>query len=749
MTILVAAFSGTCAFAQGTVIIPEPVPHPRWPNRVTTRPLELKYQRVDVQITDGVAVAEVTQTFRNPLPQPIEGTYVFPLPDDVAVGEFSMMVDGKTLRGEVLDKERARQTYEQIVRRARDPGLLELLGSRLYQASIFPIPPGGALGVKLQYSHPIPERGGLGLFRHPFRFDPHASGPVDELMVVVRLTSTLPLTSVFCPSHKCEVVRPNDHEATITFEQPQAMPDRDFALYYERKDAQFGLSLLTHRPAGEAGYFLLRISPRIELADDQVLPKDVAFVVDASGSMAAQKIEQARRALTFCINSLAPRDRFNVFSFATDVKPFRDTLVPADGEIRSAALEFVSKLTAVGGTNINDALLAALASDPRDDARPYMIVLITDGEPSVAVTDPDQILKNVEARNSRRVRFHVLGVGSKVNTHLLDKLAEINRGTRDYCTENEDLELKLSAFVSRLASPVLTDIRIVLDRLNATDVYPRTPPDLFRGDDVLVLGRYDGEGQRLVKVEGRARGESRVLTYEGEFPRMARENDFLPRLWATRKVAYLLDQIRLHGESRELKDEVVRLATRHGIVTPYTSALILEDERMLAGQPTQPVRRVYRIEAERRAAPQARARYGAEDEGRFGKEGGARFGGGSIAPGAAATGEAAVEASKDLRQLQALGYMSDDADAVRSARGDSPQPIRHVGEKTFVFDAPTQRYLDSTWDGKLEPRKVVAFGDEYFALLAEKPELAPFFALGERVLVIVDGVAYETVPAGP
>ncbi len=711
------------ALAQGTVILPHPVPHPRWPQRVTTMPLELKYQRVYVEITDGVAVTQVQQTFRNPLRHQVEGTYVFPLPDDVAVGDFSMTMGGKTLKGEVLEKEKARRTYEEIVRRVRDPALLEFLGKRLYQASIFPIPPGEQLEVKLQYSQTLTEQAGLGLFAHPLRSQAQTAGTIEELVVHVKLKSTLPLTSVFCPSHKCDISRPNDHEATATHEARHVRPDRDFNLYYQRKDAQFGLSLLTHRAVGEPGYFLVRLSPRIEISPGQILPKDIAFVIDTSGSMQGGKIEQVKRSLEFCINSLDERDRFNVYTFATVVRPFRDGLMPADKDLKQAAVEFARKIEAIGGTNINQALLAALEADPRDDARPYLIVFMTDGEPTVDVTDPDQILKNIAEKNSRRVRFHVLGVGTDVNTHLLDKLAEMSRGTRDYCTENEELELKLSAFVGRLASPVLTDITLAIDGLRTSDVYPQQIPDLFRGNDILVLGRYEGDGHHAVRVTGRLHDKTTTLTYEGEFPERNSHNDFLPRLWANRKVAYLLDQIRLHGRNQELVDEVVRLATRYGIVTPYTSALILEDERQLAFG-VREIRLQY-ADLARRAAPSR-----------------PRGAGGSAG---APTGGIAVGESKELADLKALGYVALEEPLDEEGLGDDfgHAVIRRVADKAFVLTEG--RYVDSTWDGKAQPKKITAFSDEYFELLRAYPQLAPYFAIAERVLVVFEGQVYEIV----
>lgn len=723
-TLLLVGLATPTLLAQGRIIIERPVPPPQ-PGPGQTQ-LILKTLKVQADITDGVAVTVVEQSFLNPTRHQIEGVYIFPLPDNVAVGDFAMTVDGKTLRGEVLDAATARKTYEDIVRRLRDPGLLEYLGQRMFRASIFPIPPGGTVDVKLQYSQTLEEQGGLGLLRHPLRSDSGNTAPVDQVVVTVRLKSTQPLTAVFSPSHECDVRRPNDFEATVGYEAARVRPDRDFMLYYQRRDAAFGVVVLTNRSPGEPGTFLLRIAPRIELSDADIQPKDVAFVIDTSGSMAGQKMEQTKRALKFCLRSLNPQDRFNIYAFSTGVHPFREALVPVTDDVRKAADEYVGQLHAAGGTNIHAALQAALGDDPRDDSRPYLIVFMTDGQPTVDITDPEQIRRNVVSKNVRNVRFHVFGVGSDVNTHLLDKLAEATRGSRDYCTENEDLELKLSAFVARLTHPVLTDLKLRIDGVRTLDVYPSELPDLFRGNDLVVLGRYDGAGAVSIRLEGRVRGEARTIGYEAEFPQVATTNDFLPRLWANRKVAYLLDQLRLHGENRELVEEVVRLAKRYGIVTPYTAALILEDNTVV---PTTPAAQAVR--------EQARRSLGAAESG-----GGGLFGGGQGVP-PPASGAPAVGLSRDLDKARTSVTMPTREEEQGAV--SSPSLLRHVGDKTFAL--VNDRWTDTAWDGKKSPTKVVAFSDEYFKLLAQHPELKSHFALGERVLVVLGDEVYESAPA--
>lgn len=712
------------ALGQGLIIVPEPIPHPRIPGRITTLPLEAKYLRVYAEIVDGVATTRVQQSFVNPLNRPIEGTYVFPLPDDVAVGDFEMTCGGKTLRGEVLDKERARETYERIVRQTRDPALLEFLGSRLYQASVAPIPPGAMIDLTLTYTATLSEQNGMGQYVHPLRTMAQAPTAIGELVVQTKIRSALPLATVYCPSHACSITRPSEREAIVSFEQTQVRPDRDFQVFYQRRDAQFGMILLTHHQPGEPGYFLLRIAPRIDIDRGSIQPKDIAFVVDTSGSMQGAKLAQAQRALKFCINGLGAQDRFNIYGFATEVRPFRDGLLTADDESRKAACDFVDKMQALGGTNIHQALLAALSNDPRDETRPYMIVFVTDGMPTVDVTDPKRILDSIGDKNSRRVRFHVFGVGHDVNTHLLDKLAELNRGSRDYCTENEDLELKLSHFAGRLANPVLTDVNVNFGPVATSQLYPTVAPDLFHGGEILLVGRYEGEGSAAIRVDGKLRGEAKSFTLEGTFPRVSSENDFLPRLWANRRVGYLLEQIRLNGSNRELVDEVVRLAKRFGIVTPYTSALILDETANSPGLATAAPA------AMRRLAEKKVADAGGDEEVRM----------------RAAGGRGAVEASRQLRDQSGALALGDDADVQAEGRLDRSQmSVQYVASRVFMQDGA--RYVDTQWDHKQTPKQVKAFSPDWFALLTQNTQHARFMALGTNVLfVAADGQAYEVLP---
>src|SRR4026207_55317 len=236
----------------------------------------------------------------------------------------------------------------------------------------------------------------------------------------------------------------------------------------------------------------------------------------------------------------------------------------------------------VGGTNINQSLLASLRQfSETDRERPKMLVFMTDGLPTVDETNVSRIIDNVRKATRPGVRLFTFGVGYDVNTALLDKLAAENGGVADYVEPKEDLEVRVSSFFSKVNYPVLTNLKLDMGGARTDLVYPRGIPDLFRGSQVTLIGRYSGdanlESVRLT-LTGQSGGSTRTYHYDSlSFPSRNENNDYLPRLWATRRVGWLMEQVRTNGEQKELRDEIVDLGTRYGIVTPYTSYLALED----------------------------------------------------------------------------------------------------------------------------------------------------------------------------
>ncbi|MBE3133768.1 MAG: VWA domain-containing protein, partial [Acidobacteria bacterium] len=320
-------------------------------------PLAVKYLRVDVQIDGQVATTRVVQEFQNSTDRALECTYVFPVPRTAAISEFAMYVGGKRMKGELLDKDRARQVYEEIVRRAKDPGLLEYMDGNILRLRIFPVPAKGTQKVELEYTQVVPIDDGLAEYVFPLRIGDQASRTLEDFTVAVRIRSAVPLKTVYSPTHEVGVSRPSEREAVAGMETKGALLDRDFQLFYTVGEKDFGLNLMTYRPdPKQPGAFLMLLAPKSEINADRRVPRDVALVLDTSGSMKGPKVEQAKKALKFCIDRLDPRDRFAVIQFATTAQAFSQGWTEAGDAARAKAREWVDAFEAAGGTNVGEAL---------------------------------------------------------------------------------------------------------------------------------------------------------------------------------------------------------------------------------------------------------------------------------------------------------------------------------------------------------------------------------------------------------
>ncbi len=679
------------ALADGIII-----PFPPKPPLPPVSALEIKFHRVNVSIKDQVAVTRVDQLFYNPNPFPIEGVYVFPFPEDAAISAFSMYVDGKRLEGRLLRKEEARRLYEEIVRKSKDPALLEYIGRNAFQASLFPIPPGGERRIQVEYTQVLPSEGGLVKYIYPLDTERFSARPIEEVAINVEINSRKPLKLVYSPSHEIRVEREGENKAIVGYEERNVLPDRDFALYFSFSPDEVGFGLLSYKPADEDGFFILFLSPPIRQEEEKVA-KDVIFVLDVSGSMEGEKLRQAREALKFVLSRLNEGDRFNILAFSTGVNRFADSLVPVSE--RGKALEFAEELSAGGSTNIYQALLEALADV---EERPTYLLFLTDGLPTVGVTDVRRIVEEVGRRVPGNVRLFTFGVGDDVNTFLLDRLASEHRGISTYVKPGEDLEKAISTFYSRISSPVLTDLSLEFKGVRVRDLYPSPLPDLFAGTQLVVVGRYRDGGRASVTLKGRRGEREEAFSWEADFASKGRE-DFIARIWAARRIGYLMEQIALHGENREMVEEIVELSLRYGIMTPYTSFLV--EEEMLTPEG--------RDEAVKRLMP-----------------------GLSMAP-EASFGAQAVGKSMVQRGLK---------ETAAAPPALSPK-LKQLGAKTFILKEGV--WIDTAFErGRVETVKVPFGSEAYFRLLADNPSLGQYFSLGKRVIVVEKGTAYEVVEGG-
>jgi Ca-activated chloride channel family protein len=701
------------AAAQG-VIVPGPCDRcPRPPRPITLpRSLPIKSIKIDTKISSQVATTHLEQIFRNDSDATLEGTYFFPIPEQASITEFAIWDGDRRLVGEVRSREEARRIYDEIVRRQRDPGLLEYAGKNLFQASIFPIPPHSDKKLELTYSQVLRAESGTVAYRYPLGMGRQLT-QIGSVSGRIELDSKEPLRNIYSPTHAIEVKRNGDRRSLVSFEstgEPQ-----DFQLFYALSREDFGVTLLTHREPGKDGYYLLMISPKDDWSEQEYTAKDIVFVLDTSGSMAeAGKMEKARAALLYGIRILRPQDRFNVISFAGEERLMESRMITADDQGRKRGEEFAQSLRPVGGTNINQALLAAMQQFESGN-RPKILIFMTDGLPTVGVTNATQIVANAGAARTLGQRLFTFGVGYDVNTALLDKLAAENGGVADYIEPKEDLEVKVSNFFAKVNYPVLTDLKLDMAGVETDLVYPRVMPDLFRGSQVILIGRYrnpiDLDFVRL-QLGGNASGADKKFFYNNlRFPLREDANDFLPRLWATRRVGWLMEQVRTTGEQQELRDEIVDLGTRYGIVTPYTSYLALEPG---AGPQNVTSRRLtsggFGVGRTMNAPPP------------------------KAADAKAITGAVAVQESKRAREQQ---------DMIIIEQEQPSSVTRTAGGKRFYLRDGV--WTDSEFKvGATLPETVVKFGsEEYFALLKQKPQLAAYFSLGEKVIVILDGRVYR------
>ncbi|MBI3270693.1 MAG: VWA domain-containing protein [Planctomycetes bacterium] len=733
LAFLLLALAQSAAWADGMIIIePRPSDPPNW----RAVPLAVNYHKVKVAVDNQVAVTSVDQEFRNPNNLQLEGLYMFPLPAGASVSNFSMWIDGVETPAELLEREKASQIYEDIVRRMRDPALLEYMGTKAFKLRIFPIPPLGTKRVRLEYTEVVTNDNGLCTYRYPLNTEKFSSAPLELVTVQATIRSQVPIKNVFSPSHNVDVVKRDDRNAIASYEQSKVTPDKDFLLYYTLSEDDFGLSLLTFRKPGEDGYFMLLAAPKQEAKDAEVIHKDVVFVCDTSGSMVENgKMDQAKKALRFCVSSLNPGDRFNVISFATEARPFRDTLQEVADPNRAAALEFVDAMRARGGTAIHEALQSALALAPNDPNRPFCVVFITDGNPTIGETREDVILGGVAAKKVQNLRLFTFGVGYDLNAKLLDKLAELNHGARDYATPEENIEVKVSSFYDKVANPVLSDVKLAFEGLETYDRYPKEVPDLFRGSQLVVYGRYKGDGHKAIHLTGKVNGKERRITYESNFTPAADAHDGIPRLWAISKIGYVLDEIRLRGENPELKNEVVSLAKQFGILTPYTSYLVLEDlSRPTAGgarpDPASPAERALRGGFDAPGAKEEAER--ARDD--FGAAGGRGGVDASQAANEMKSGKVAAAPPPGFGAMPRKPADGKDAPV-------EPGLVKQVAEKTFYRNGAI--WYDSAFKTGQETVKVKYLSDEYFKLLADRPGLRRFLAIATQVVVVSAGTAYE------
>ena len=558
-------------WADGFVIYPLPNP----------TPLYVKYHKVNCSIDNGVATTVIDQEFVNPLTDELaKGTYVFPAPKNVAITGFSVIVDGVAKQATTMSKTEARDFFINAIKNSTQASLLEYTQNEAISLEIGSILPGASRRVQISYVEVLPKNDGLSKYLYPLNTEKYSMRLIDTVSIIVTISNSTPITSVFSPSFPIVVERTDQTTVTASFSAFRARPDRDFELFYKLSEEALSFHLFPFKQGADDGYFLMLMTPQFvkDTSAGNTVAKDMAFTIDRSGSMSGVKIQQAKDALTFCVGRLLPDDFFHIVGFDDQIITNAQELLPAAADNIPAALDFVKAITARGGTDIAKGLTTSLAVI-KESNRPHYVIFLTDGQATSGTTDNSQISAMVNAANTNSARIFSVGFGYDVNTVLIDKISLDNGGYPLYCNPEQNIEQVISDLYQRIEAPILTSPAISIVGLGndiATyGISPEKLPDLFSGSEIAVYGRYKGSGEVSVSLFGRVEDKADTMMFTANFPDSSTVYPFVPRLWATQHIARLMTRIKLQTMTQEnltpLIDSVKALSIAYGIVTPYTS----------------------------------------------------------------------------------------------------------------------------------------------------------------------------------
>ncbi|MCK5559087.1 MAG: VWA domain-containing protein, partial [Thermoplasmata archaeon] len=547
---------------------------------------------VNITIQDQYSKTVVDQAFYNPYNFTIIGTYVFPIPEGAVISKFTIYIDDKEYPGEIIDANEAEELFTQAVIELSEPSLLQYLDNNIISMDIT-IAPHESKRIILEYEEILNRIGGMYHYLYTLSTEQYSAADIEEVSLYVDISSSKNINTVYCSSHDVIIQRRSENNIVVKYSEENSRPNRDFELFYSNSDEAFGSGLLTYHD-GEQGYFMFFLNSN-GTGDENYIPKDIVFVIDQSGSMSGEKIVQAKDALAMILQQLQNDDRFDIINFDSEIYTYSEIgeLIGVNVNNINAAISYVNEIGAGGSTNINDALLTGINTlgNTKLSSSARIIFFLTDGLPTAGETNEETIVSNVYNANivgEVDASIFVFGVGYDVNNHLLDKISNQNHGARVYVDPEESIEDALTELYGKVASPIFTDISIEFEGITSSEIYPEDLPDLYVGSEIVLVGKYDHLNEinpnKYVSalVDGTTSKGASSMDFEFEISE-SNEYSFIPRIWASRKIGMLLDKIRLEGETPELVEEVKELGMKYGIVTPYTSMFIEEQD----GGPTE------------------------------------------------------------------------------------------------------------------------------------------------------------------
>ena len=563
--------------------------------------VEITDVSVLIDIIESTATTTIEIRLHNKTNRRQEAELIVPVPDGAVIRGFAYDGPDGMITDKVLPKDEAKRIYESLVAKIRDPALVEFVGYNLIRSSVFPVEARGKQKIRLTYEHLLEVDGNRIDYVLPRTESLEYAVP---WTVKANITSKRPISTVYSASHKLDIERKSKRELTVKIAEDAKKEPGPFRLSTLLQENGVTASMFAYPDEKvSGGYFLLLAGLPPELlnnSDQPAIKREVTLVIDRSGSMRNEKIAQVKEAALQIIAGLGKGEAFNIFIYNNTVQRFAARPVIKTTETEKAARAYIEGISATGGTNIHDALTEALRQEPTKGTLP-IVLFLTDGLPTVGQTSEVAIRNVVVKSNPHKRRVFTFGVGFDVNAPLLEAIASESRAKTEFVLPGEDVEVKIGRVFKRLSGPVLADAAIeIVERdgspaLGRTrDIIPNKLPDLFEGDQLVLLGQYVGDKPLTFRISGNYLGKTKTFEFTFKFKKANLKNGFVPRLWASRKIAELIDVIRQMGADpatsgndpkvKELVDEIVRLSTEFGILTEYTAFLAREGTN-LANRP--------------------------------------------------------------------------------------------------------------------------------------------------------------------